>query len=97
MKITASQIKQNSSLLQKAYQEDIVVTKHEHPFVAIVEYEKYLKMQDALARIDAIETADRMSRAWLASAKESEAVMDEDDKALYEAIEDEAARHSDRA
>lgn len=91
MKITASQIKQNSSILQKALFEDIVVTKRDHPFVVIVEYEKYRKMSEKLAALEEEGAAKRMRERWLSSARESEAHLDTDDRKLYDALSAEAA------
>ncbi|WP_457597100.1 type II toxin-antitoxin system prevent-host-death family antitoxin [Hydrogenimonas sp.] len=90
MKITATQIKQNSAILQQALREDIVVTKRQRPFVVIVEYEKYRKMEEALNRVEESERAERLKKAWLKSARESESVMGEEDAALYDALEDDA-------
>jgi prevent-host-death family protein len=40
-KVTASEIKQNSTILQNALRDDILVTKRDKPFVVIMDYEKY--------------------------------------------------------
>lgn len=42
--ITASEIKQNSTLLQNALKGDMLVTKREKPFVVIVDYDRYLEL-----------------------------------------------------
>jgi len=39
--ITASEIKQNSTLLQKALKYDVLITKRDKPFVVILDYERY--------------------------------------------------------
>ena len=90
MIITATQIKQNSGILQKALQEDIVVTKREQPFVVIVEYDKYLEMERLIQHHKEESSIETMRNAWLASAKESENMMDDNDKELYDAINAEA-------
>ena len=42
--VTASDIKKNSSILQNALKEDMLVTRHERPFVVIVDYERYRQL-----------------------------------------------------
>ena len=96
MIITATQIKQNSGILQKALLEDIVVTKREQPFVVIVEYDKYLEMERLIQRYGEEKRTQTMQNVWLASAKESESVMGGDDKELYRAINAEAKQIMDR-
>jgi hypothetical protein len=39
--ISASQIKQNSTLLQNALKEDLLITKRDKPFVVVIDYERY--------------------------------------------------------
>ena len=39
--ISASQIKQNSTILQEALRDDLLVTKGDKPFVVILDYERY--------------------------------------------------------
>ncbi|RUM69508.1 MAG: hypothetical protein DSZ09_05595 [Sulfurovum sp.] len=50
--ITASDLKQNSMRLQDALRDDLLVTKRDKPFVVVMDYEKYIKLQ---AYIDKIE------------------------------------------
>jgi prevent-host-death family protein len=55
--ISASQIKQNSTLLQNALRDDLLITKRDKPFVVVMDYEKYLKLtnhknEDTLGWID---------------------------------------------
>ena len=45
-KISASELKQNSMRLQEALREDLLVTKREKPFVVVMDYEKYKKLQN---------------------------------------------------
>ncbi len=42
--ITASEIKQNSTLLQNALRSDMLVTKREKPFVVIVDFKRYQEL-----------------------------------------------------
>ena len=42
--VTASEIKQNSTLLQNALKGDLLVTKRDKPFVVILDYERYLEL-----------------------------------------------------
>jgi PHD/YefM family antitoxin component YafN of YafNO toxin-antitoxin module len=42
--ITASDIKRNSTLLQNALKDDLLVTKRDKPFVVIIDYERYLEL-----------------------------------------------------
>jgi len=51
--ITASDLKQNSMRLQDALRDDLLVTKRDKPFVVVMDYEKYVKLQ---AYIDAVES-----------------------------------------
>ncbi len=48
--ITASEIKQNSTLLQNALKGDMLVTKREKPFVVIVDYDRYLELTNKQAK-----------------------------------------------
>jgi len=43
--ITASDLKQNSMRLQDALREDLLVTKRDKPFVVIMDYEKYKRLE----------------------------------------------------
>ena len=43
--ISATEIKQNSVRLQEALRNDILITKREKPFVVVMDYEKYIKIQ----------------------------------------------------
>jgi len=42
--ISASEIKQNSTLLQNALREDLLITKRDKPFVVVIDYKKYQKL-----------------------------------------------------
>jgi prevent-host-death family protein len=83
MKVTASQIRQNSSILQEALKEDILVTKREKPFVVIIDYQKYETLLQELQELRESEKEKSLSRRWLESAREAE---QEEDASLYEAL-----------
>ncbi len=42
--ISATEIKQNSTRLQEALRDDILITKRDKPFVVVMDYEKYIKL-----------------------------------------------------
>ncbi|MDF1875767.1 type II toxin-antitoxin system Phd/YefM family antitoxin [Sulfurimonas sp. SAG-AH-194-I05] len=42
--ISAIEIKQNSVRLQEALRDDILITKRDKPFVVVMDYEKYIKI-----------------------------------------------------
>ena len=42
--VTASEIKQNSTILQNALKDDMLVTKRDKPFVVVVDYERYQEL-----------------------------------------------------
>ncbi len=44
--ISATEIKQNSTRLQEALREDLLITKRDKPFVVVMDYEKYTKLQN---------------------------------------------------
>jgi len=48
--ITASEIKLNSTLLQNALKEDMLVTKRDKPFVVVVDYDRYIELTAKQAR-----------------------------------------------
>ena len=79
MRITASQIRQNSSILQKALKEDIVVTKRDEPFVVIVDYDKYLEISKQAEKYRRETAGMKMRERWLESALESESGYEKED------------------
>ena len=91
MTITATQIKQNSALLQEALKEEVVVTRHDKPFVVIIGYEKFKELEVMARKYKEEKRAKSLQSMWLESAKESEKCMDKEDKALFEAIDAQAA------
>ena len=50
--ITASDLKQNSMRLQDALRDDLLVTKRDKPFVVVMDYEKYIKLQAYIEKIE---------------------------------------------
>ena len=42
--VTASEIKQNSTILQNALKDDMLVTKRDKPFVVVIDYERYREL-----------------------------------------------------
>jgi len=44
--ISATEIKQNSVRLQEALRDDILITKRDKPFVVVMDYEKYIHIQE---------------------------------------------------
>ena len=97
MKISASQIRQNSGILNEALREDIIVTKREKPYVVIVAYEAYRKMCEELDTLRAKVEPGRIRDAWRKSAVQSAEVLTEDDEALYREIDSEAAERLNAA
>ncbi len=49
--ITASDLKQNSMRLQDALREDLLVTKRDKPFVVIMDYEKYKRIEQYMDNV----------------------------------------------
>jgi len=45
--ISATEIKQNSTRLQEALRDDILITKRDKPFVVVMDYEKYIKINNS--------------------------------------------------
>ena len=45
--ISATEIKQNSMRLQEALRDDILITKRDKPFVVVMDYEKYIKINNS--------------------------------------------------
>ena len=50
--ITASDLKQNSMRLQDALRDDLLVTKRDKPFVVVMDYEKYIKLQAYIEKVE---------------------------------------------
>ena len=42
--VTASEIKQNSTILQNALKGDMLVTKRDKPFVVVIDYDRYREL-----------------------------------------------------
>lgn len=45
--ISASELKQNSSKLQDALRDDLLITKRDKPFVVVIDYKKYTNLQNS--------------------------------------------------
>ena len=56
--ITASDLKQNSMRLQDALRDDLLVTKRDKPFVVVMDYEKYIKLQAYIDKVENEPVAD---------------------------------------
>jgi len=73
--VTASEIKQNSTILQNALKDDMLVTKRDKPFVVVVDYERY---KELIAKSE-----NRQQQNWIdetfgvMSAKESQELLDD--------------------
>jgi len=42
--VTASEIKQNSTILQNALRDDMLITKRDKPFVVVVDFKRYQEL-----------------------------------------------------
>ena len=49
--VTATNLKQNSMILQDALREDLLVTKRDKPFVVIMDFKKYQSIQKYINNI----------------------------------------------
>ena len=56
--ISASELKQNSVRLQDALRDDLLVTKRDKPFVVVMDYEKYVKLQAYIDKLESESTED---------------------------------------
>lgn len=63
LKVSTSEIRQNSMLLQNALREDIIVTKHDKPFVVVIDYEKYKLLMPFLDKVPNEETVTALQEA----------------------------------
>ena len=45
--LSASELKQNSSKLQEALRDDLLITKRDKPFVVVIDYQKYINLQNS--------------------------------------------------
>ena len=59
--ITASDLKQNSMRLQDALRDDLLVTKRDKPFVVVMDYEKYKKIEKYINKVANDETYQAIS------------------------------------
>jgi len=73
--VTASEIKQNSTILQNALKDDMLVTKRDKPFVVVLDYERYKEL--------IAQSENRHSQDWIEetfgvmSEKESQEILDD--------------------
>ncbi len=56
--ITASDLKQNTMRLQDALRDDMLVTKRDKPFVVVMDYEKYKRLEQYISAMEAEEIVD---------------------------------------
>jgi len=56
--ITATDLKQNSMRLQDALRDDLLVTKRDKPFVVVMDYEKYRKLEKYISEMQSKEVVD---------------------------------------
>ncbi len=49
--VTASNLKQNTMILQDALREDLLVTKRDKPFVVVMDYKKYQELEKYINKI----------------------------------------------
>lgn len=54
--ITSSTLKQNTMLLQNAFRNDLLITKRNKPFVVVMDYEKYQKLEKYINKVANEET-----------------------------------------
>ena len=52
--VTASQIKQNSTLLQNALRDDLLITKRNNPYVVVLDYKRYQSLIRQAAMHDTV-------------------------------------------
>ncbi len=72
--ISASEIKQNSTLLQNALREDLLITKRDKPFVVVIDYKKYQELINSSTKPD---KKDWMDETFdIMDAKESDELLE---------------------
>ncbi len=59
--VTASNLKQNSMILQEALREDLLVTKRDKPFVVVMDFKKYKALEKYINTIANDETYTAIS------------------------------------
>ncbi len=73
--VTASEIKQNSTILQNALKDDMLITKRDKPFVVVVDYERY---KELIAKSENKNQENWIEETFgVMSTKESEELMNE--------------------
>lgn len=76
--ITASDLKQNTMRLQDALRDDLLVTKRNKPFVVVMDYEKYKKIEQYISAMQAEKVEDAYPSISLEEANDrvAEAVLE---------------------
>ena len=73
--VTASEIKQNSTILQNALKDDMLVTKRDKPFVVVIDYERY---RELIAKSEKKNQQNWIEETFgVMSTKESEELLDD--------------------
>jgi len=73
--VTASEIKQNSTILQNALKSDMLVTKRDKPFVVVLDYERY---QELIAKSRSFNSENWIDETFgVMSKKESEELLED--------------------
>jgi len=73
--VTASEIKQNSTILQNALKDDMLVTKRDKPFVVVLDYERY---KELIAQSENRHPQDWIKETFgVMSEKESKEILDD--------------------
>ena len=54
--VTASNLKQNTMILQDALREDLLITKRDKPFVVVMDYKKYQELEKYINKVANDET-----------------------------------------
>ncbi len=73
--VTASEIKQNSTILQNALKSDMLITKQDKPFVVVVDYDRY---QELIAKSENKNQQNWIEKTFgVMSAKESQGLLDD--------------------
>lgn len=73
--VTASEIKQNSTILQNALKSDMLVTKRDKPFVVVLDYERY---QELIAKSRSFNSEKWIDETFgVMSKKESEELLED--------------------
>ena len=72
--VTASEIKQNSTLLQNALKDDMLITKRDKPFVVVLDYERY---QELIAKSQSHAKNDWIEKTFGVMGEEADILLDD--------------------